>query len=190
MPTETRVAPTVYELHVELEEMQPAIWRRILVPGSIRLSKLHGLLQRAMGLTDSHLHSFEIGEKVYSSAHADLDELEMLDEKKYTLEKSLGESVREFIYEYDFGDSWRHRIKVQPIAEPKTEWSYPLCIAGERAAPPDDVGGAAGYFEFLAAIKDPMHNEHESMLTWAGGAFDPEGFDLNAINRSLRYGRL
>jgi Plasmid pRiA4b ORF-3-like protein len=79
---------------------------------------------------------------------------------------------------------------VQPIAEPKTEWSYPLCIAGERAAPPDDVGGVAGYFEFQTAIKDPMHNEHESMLTWAGGAFDPEGFDLNAVNRSSRYGRL
>jgi hypothetical protein len=190
MPAQTRVAPTVYELHVELENLHPPIWRRILVPGSIKLSKLHALLQRAMGWTDSHLHSFEIGEKAYSAAYADLDELEMLDEKKYTLEKALGDSVREFIYEYDFGDRWRHRVKVQAVAEPKAEWSYPLCIAGERAAPPDDVGGVAGYFEFLAAIKNPFHNEHESMLTWAGGAFDSEGFDLNAVNRSLRYGRL
>jgi Plasmid pRiA4b ORF-3-like protein len=73
--------------------------------------------------------------------------------------------------------------------QPNTEWFYPLCIAGERAAPPDDVGGVPGYMEFLSAIQDPKHAEHDSMLAWVGGAFAPEGFDLNAINRTLRFGR-
>jgi hypothetical protein len=117
-----------------------------------------------------------------------MEDLHILDEQKYTLGRVLGESVREFIYEYDFGDSWRHRIKVKPVPQPNTDWFYPLCIAGERAAPPDDVGGVTGYLEFLSAIQEPKHDEHESMLTWIGGAFDPEGFDLNAINRTLRYG--
>jgi hypothetical protein len=182
-----RAAPKLYELHVELEDIEPPIWRRILVPGSIKLPKLHDLLQLVMGWSDSHLHSFEVGHKTFSLAHDEMEDLNILDEQNYTLGRILGESVREFVYEYDFGDSWRHRIKVKPVPQPNTDWFYPLCIAGERAAPPDDVGGVMGYLEFLSAIQDPKHDEHECMLTWIGGAFDPEGFDLNAINRALRY---
>jgi hypothetical protein len=77
---------------------------------------------------------------------------------------------------------------VTPITKPKTDWSYPLCIAGARAAPPEDVGGVLGYLEFLSAIKNPKHEEHARMLEWIGGAFDPKGFDLNEINRTLRIG--
>jgi hypothetical protein len=188
MAARKRAAPKLYELYVELEDIEPPIWRRILVPGSIKLPKLHDLLQLVMGWSDSHLHSFEVGHKTFSLAHDEMEDLNILDEKKYTLGRILGESVREFVYEYDFGDSWRHRIEVKPVPQPNTDWFYPLCIAGERAAPPDDVGGVTGYLEFLSAIQDPKHDEHESMLTWIGGAFDPEGFDLNAINRALRYG--
>lgn len=188
MAARKRTAQKLYELHVELEGISPRIWRRILVPGSIKLPKLHDLLQLVMGWTDSHLHSFQFGKKVFTAAHADLDELDMLDEKRLTLEAALGDSPRTFIYEYDFGDSWRHHIKVKPLTEPFPDWFYPLCVAGERAAPPDDVGGVMGYAEFLSAIRDPKHEEHDAMLTWIGGAFDPEGFDLNAINRTLRFG--
>jgi hypothetical protein len=188
MAARKRAAPKLYELHVELEDIKPPIWRRILVPGSMKLPALHDLLQLVMGWSDSHLHSFEIGKKTFTVAHDDMEELNMVDEKKYTLGGVLGESVHEFVYEYDFGDGWRHHIKVKQVPQPNTDWFYPLCIAGERAAPPDDVGGAMGYLEFLSAIKDPKHDEHESMLAWIGGAFDPEGFDLNAINRALRYG--
>jgi hypothetical protein len=188
MAARKHAALKVYELHVELEDIEPRIWRRILVPAKTTLPKLHDLLQLVMGWTNSHLHSFHIGSKAFSMAGADLEELDMLDENKYTLEGVLGESIREFVYEYDFGDSWRHRIKVTSVAHPKTGWFYPLCVAGERAAPPDDVGGVMGYEEFLSAIKDPTHEEHDSMLVWIGGAFDPEGFDLNAINRTLRFG--
>jgi hypothetical protein len=189
MAARKRLAPKVYELHVELEGIELLIWRRILVPATISLPKLHDLLQLVMGWTNSHLHSFEIGDRAFSMAGADLEELQMLNEKQYTLEGVLGDSIREFVYEYDFGDSWRHHIKVKSVAQPKTDWFYPVCVAGERAAPPDDVGGVGGYMEFLSAINDPKHEEHDSMLVWIGGAFDPEGFDLNAINRTLRHGR-
>jgi Plasmid pRiA4b ORF-3-like protein len=189
MAVRRRTTPTVYELHIELEDIEPLIWRRILVPATITLPKLHDLLQLVMGWTNSHLHSFEIGERAFSAAGADLEELQMLNEKKYTLEDVLGDSIREFVYEYDFGDGWRHQIKVRSVAKPNSDWFYPLCVAGARAAPPDDVGGPGGYEEFLRAINDPKHEEHDSMLVWVGGAFDPEGFDLNEINRTLRFGR-
>lgn len=189
MAARKRAAIKIYELYVELEYVEPPIWRRLLVPAAITLPKLHDLLQLAMGWTNSHLHSFTFGKSSYGIADVDdLDELNMLDERKQTLVGALGESAREFHYEYDFGDSWRHRIAVKPLAGPNPEWHYPLCTGGARAAPPDDVGGPGGYEEFLAAIKDPKHEEHEDMLTWIGGAFDPEGFDLNAINRFLRFG--
>jgi hypothetical protein len=188
MAARKNTVPKIYELHVELEDIEPLIWRRILVPAKFTLPKLHDLLQLVMGWTDSHLHSFQIGDRAFSMEGADLEELQMLNEKKYTLDAVLGDSILEFVYEYDFGDSWRHRITVTPVTKPKTDWFYPLCVAGARAAPPDDVGGVTGYFEFLSAIKNPKHKEHASMLVWIGGAFDPEGFDLNEINRTLRIG--
>jgi len=189
MATRKRAVSKIYELYVALEDIEPLIWRRLLVPATITLPKLHDLLQLAMGWTNSHLHSFTIGKKTFGMADVDdFEELNMLDERKQTLEAALGDSIREFMYEYDFGDSWRHRIAVKPVARPDTDWHYPLCTGGARAAPPDDVGGPPGYEEFLAAIKDPKHEEHDSMLVWIGGAFDPEGFDLNAINRTLRFG--
>lgn len=188
MAARKKAALKIYELHVELEDIEPIIWRRILVPAKITLPKLHDLLQLVMGWTDSHLHSFEIGDRTFGMDGTDLEELNMLNEKRYTLDAALGDSIREFVYDYDFGDSWRHRIKVTPVTKPKTDWSYPLCIAGARTAPPDDVGGVPGYFKFLSAIKNPKHEEHARMLQWIGGAFDPEGFDLNEINRTLRIG--
>lgn len=189
MVARKRTASKIYELYVELEDIEPPIWRRLLVPATVTLPKLHDLLQLAMGWTNSHLHSFTVGNKTFGMTEVDgAEELDMLDERKQTLEGVLGQSAREFIYEYDFGDSWRHRIAVKPLPKPNTDWHYPLCIGGARAAPPEDVGGPPGYEEFLAAINDPAHEEHDSMLTWVGGVFDPEGFDLNAINRTLRFG--
>jgi hypothetical protein len=182
-----RATPKLYELHVELADIHPRIWRKILVPDSMKLSQLHELLQLVMGWNNSHLHSFQFGKKVFSSRPTELEELNMLDEGKYTLERALVESAHEFVYEYDFGDSWRHLVQVKLVTKPNIEWFYPLCVAGARAAPPDDVGGPPGYMEFLAAIKNTKHPEHESMLSWIGGAFDPEGFDLNMINRILQF---
>lgn len=190
MVTRKRPTPNVYALHVTLEEIVPRVWRRIIVPAAITLPELHDLLQLVMGWTNSHLHSFSIGKRTYSNAEAadgDLDEMGMLDEAGHTLVDLLGASVKTFVYEYDFGDSWRHRIDVEAITAPNPDWEYPLCVAGERAAPPEDVGGVPGYEDFLAAIGDPKNDEHDSFLTWVGGAFDPEGFDLNVINRMLRF---
>jgi hypothetical protein len=188
MAARKRAAAKIYELHIQLAGIEPPIWRRLLVPATITLPELHEVLQLAMGWTNSHLHSFEFGDRAFSSTDAEFEELCMLDEAEYTLETALAD-YRKFVYEYDFGDSWHHHIKVQSVLHPNPDLPYPLCVAGARAAPPEEVGGVRGYKEFLSAISDPTHDERDRMLIWAGGAFDPEGFDLNAINRTLRLGR-
>lgn len=189
MATRRNSTSSIYTLRVELQYIEPLIWRRLLVPTNIALPRLHSVLQVAIGWTDSHLHSFHIGDRVYSNTD-NLEELNMLGEKGHTLGALQGETVREFGYEYDFGDGWEHRIVVEAVGKPVPDWSYPLCVAGERACPPEDVGGIPGYQAFLEAIANPDDEEHDSMLVWVGGAFDPEGFDINCVNRELRRLRL
>ena len=109
------------------------------------------------------------------------------DERKVAL-NSLVSPSRSLLYEYDFGDGWEHKVKVEKAVEADTRLSYPLCVGGARACPPEDVGGPWGYKDFLAALADEKHPDHSQMLEWCGGYFDPEGFDANAVNRAL--GRL
>ena len=185
-----RATPKIVELYIEVQDIKPLIWRRLLVPLTITLPKLHDILQITLGWTDSHLHSFTFGERSFSMPYDEFfGELEMEDERRKTLGAVLGRDRGEFSYLYDFGDSWRCRIRVTPRPDADPDWSYPLCVGGARAVPPDDVGGTTGYERFLEVIRDPQHEEHEETLVWIGGAFDPEGFDLNVVNRIVRYRR-
>lgn len=182
---------SVYQLKVSLKEISPTIWRRFQVTDDITLLKLHRILQVLMGWEDYHLHVFEIGGVDYSMPYpdeVDLDEMDMISEKRVKLSQlHLAEKSR-FLYEYDLGDSWIHEILVEKILPPDPKVKYPVCIAGERSAPPEDCGGVWGYEEFVEAICDPDHPEHEEYLDWVGGDFDPEKFDLEAIN--LELGRI
>jgi hypothetical protein len=135
------------------------VWRRVLVPGGVKLSKLHDILQAAMGWTNSHLHSFTIDGKLYGTHFDDYPEDE-LDEAELTVSFALRGSVRRFSYEYDFGDSWNHEVVVEDVSWAPYVLKHGVCLDGERACPPEDVGGARGYGEFLAALADPLHEEH------------------------------
>jgi len=75
---------------------------------------------------------------------------------------------------------------VEKIVPPEPGVRYPRCVAGKRACPPEDVGGVWGYEEFLKAIRNPRHPEHDEYLEWAGGQFDPAAFDLEQVNAQLR----
>jgi hypothetical protein len=90
------------------------------------------------------------------------------------------------MYEYDFGDDWVHEVEVDERLGSDARLSYPLCIGGSRACPPEDCGGPSGYEELLAGLADPRDPQHEELLTWVGGHFDREGFDVNRTNRALR----
>jgi hypothetical protein len=175
----------VYQLRIELLHIQPPIWRRILVPASIKLPKLHFVLLCAMGWNGGHLHEFAFGGTRYGEQDPDfMDDPSMRDQADAALNKALG-TLKSFTYVYDFGDDWQHRVKVEKILPPSTESRLPLCVAGSNACPPEDVGGPPGYAQFLEAINDPSHEDHQEMLEWWGGRYDAEEFDLDAVNEML-----
>ncbi len=174
---------SVFQLKVTLLGIDPIIWRRLAVPCSITFHKLHKILQVAMGWEDYHLYSFTVGGVHYGIPDPEL-EFDCKDSRRIKLEQVLKEKLK-FIYVYDFGDNWEHQIQVEKILHAEQNKFYPVCLGGERACPPEDVGGTWGYSNFLEAISDPDHEEHENFLTWAGEDFNAEHFDLQAVNEKL-----
>jgi hypothetical protein len=139
----------IYQLRIELQYIEPRIWRTILVPDTLTLAKLDRVVQAAMGWTNSHMHDWAIEERRYGQPDPEWGR-DMLDERKFTLGKVLDKGVEEFDYHYDFGDGWRHRIAVDKRLTPQHEYNtWPMCLAGANACPPEDVGGPPGYMEFV-----------------------------------------
>ena len=175
----------VYQLHIELKYLKPAVWRRVLVPASIKLPKLHVVLLWAMGWDGGHLHEFVFGDDNYGMPDPDFpSDPPMLNEARVSLGRALG-ALKSFTYIYDYGDNWQHRVKVEKVLPPDPELRSPICLGGRNACPPEDVGGVPGYIEFLDAIIDPAHDEHRMLLDWCGGGFDPAAFDLQGVNERL-----
>lgn len=181
----TRTGPSIYQLKITLAEIRPPVWRRIQVPGNTKLPDLHLMIQAAMGWYNCHLHKFTIGGVEYSDPDPDWDDLDYEDETRARLDQAVSRAGISFSYLYDFGDGWEHDILVEEILEPSKGVEYPICLAGERACPPEDVGGVWGYHDFLEAIADPKHEEHESYLEWGGGEFDLAAFDVEETNAVL-----
>ena len=155
---------SVYQLKVTLVEIRPPIWRRIQVPGNTTLPNLHLMLQSVMGWYNCHLHKFTIDGIDYSTSDPDWDDLDYQDERRVHLDKVVSRAGTAFSYMYDFGDGWEHDVLVEEILPAQPGVEYPLCLAGERRGPPEDVGGIWGYDEFLKAIRNPKHEDHESYL--------------------------
>lgn len=189
-----RVKPTsMIILEVSLTSIRPPIWRRIVVPDCWTLLQLHGAIQEAMGWKDYHLHTFTIAEVEYSDPTSDEDgDMGYLDEQQYRLSAVLPPTGRTFHYVYDFGDSWRHSIKVVKRvllgADPPPGAFEPMCVGGERACPPEDCGGVGGYQSLVQALRCPEPKRTEEMqetVAWAG-EWDPEAFDVFTANRRLK----
>jgi hypothetical protein len=174
----------VYQLKITLRDVKPPVWRRVQVE-DCKLSKLHDIIQTCMGWQGDHLHSFEIGGEEYGEPDPE-GMMETEDERKVKLSQVVAGRIKKFTYTYDFGDNWEHLIEVEKTLEAEPGVRYPRCIDGKRACPPEDCGGPWGYADFLKAIQDPMHPEHEEMVEWVGGDFDPEKFDLEAVDKDLR----
>lgn len=179
---------TVYQLKVTLEGIRPPIWRRIQVRGDISLFKLHKILQEVMGWSDYHLHQFIIDGESYSviSREADMLGDDFKNEKRFKLSKVIPGEKFKFVYEYDFGDSWYHEILVEKIFEHDEELKHPVCLKGKRSAPPEDCGGDSGYDHLLEVLKDINHPDHNDMLEWLGGEYDPEYFNIDEVNERLK----
>jgi len=184
----------IYELEVTLRESTPRIWRRLLAPADTTLHRLHAILQATMLWEDYHLYEFQVGggEEGAGATRYGIYEPEFLDEepvidaRRTRLADIAPATSATLTYVYDFGDNWRHDIVVRGIARPEERRTYPLCIAGARAGPPEDCGGIHAYHDLLALLKRRRSEEYDEMLMWLGGDFDPDGFDRNLVNRRLR----
>ncbi len=176
-----------YQLRIELREVQPQVWRRLLVPDSLTLGRLHAVLQAAMGWHGGHLHEFRIARLRYGIPDEEgwQEDDPLYDERRYRLKGFIETGARRFSYLYDFGDGWEHTIKVEDVVVPDSNRQRVRCVAGENACPPEDVGGPHAYLDFLAALKDPTHEEHASMTEWIGGSFDPSAFEITDVNERL-----
>lgn len=178
---------SVYQLKVTLLDVHPPIWRRLQVWGDSTLADLHDAIQAAMGWNDSHLHEFLIGETRYGEPDMEEEQAARIeDEGRVLLLDVLEREGIRFRYVYDFGDGWEHEILVEKILAPDPDVFYPNCIAGERACPPEDVGGVPGFERFLQAMADPADPEHNEYMTWFGGEFFPDEFDVEEANEALQ----
>lgn len=178
----------LYQLKVSLDHIAPAIWRRLLVPSNITLRRLHDVIQKAMGWTNSHLYWFQLDGRQFGRPDPE-SEFYVEDDARYRLGTMLIVPGHSMAYEYDMGDSWRHTILLEEILLSDEQNSDARCVAGARACPPEDCGGVPGYQSFLEAILDPFNPRHREMLAWVGHRFDPEAFDIDAVNRLLAHRR-
>ncbi len=176
--------PNTFTLRIALLDRQPEIWRRLLVPGSVRLDKLHLIFQESMGWTNSHLHQFRIGQALYGTRYDDWPD-EELHEVKFRLDGLVQQEDR-FWYDYDFGDGWEHEVAVELAQTIRPVLQFAVCLDGENACPPEDSGGPGGYANLLKALADPAHPEHKLYRQWAGKNFDPSAFDPAAANAALQ----
>jgi hypothetical protein len=130
------------------------------------------------------MHAFRVGGVSYGEADP---ELEMKSESQIKLRQAAPKEKSRFRYEYDFGDDWQHDILLEKVLPAAPGVTYPVCLKGKRACPPEDCGGVWGYAELLETLADPESEEHEEMLEWLGGEIDPEEFDIGEVNRLLAH---
>ena len=169
-------ADTIARLQITLDDVKPAVLRRVDVPFDIRLDRLHLTIQAAMGWTNSHLYELRAGDVGWSTPYPEADwSGDFLDARKARLGDVLEDiGTRKLVYLYDFGDGWEHTIKVERLADPEPGMLYPCLIEVSGRCPPEDCGGPWGYAELLEAIKDPTHERYAELTEWIGDDFDPD----------------
>lgn len=183
--------PNALQIRVALDEIEPAVWRRLVVPWTWHLGQLHLCIQAAFNWWNSHLHEFRIGGLRYGDPETDQDwatdtSSRTFDEREVRLLDFDREPGLSFTYLYDFGDDWHHTIEIEKLLALDTPPRLASCIDGACARPPEDVGGVGGYERFLAVMADSNDPEHADTRTWCGGHFDPDWFDLATTDKDIK----
>jgi hypothetical protein len=179
----------IVRLRISLDGIEPEIWRRAEVPSALTLKAVHDVIQAVMAWEDYHLFEFRIDEKRYGIPDPDWDiGLETANAKNIKLKAVVDRGIDTFFYTYDFGDSWDHIIEIEDVFDAEPNLSYPRFIDGERRAPPEDVGGIPGFFDFLDVMEKGKGPRYREVVEWYGKPFDPNEFDLLPIR--LRLGTI
>lgn len=174
-------APSVvYQFKITLVDTHPVIWRRIQT-ADCTLHTLHYHIQAVMGWSNSHLHHFVIGKRLYGVQDFEDGGMSggyVFDSSAVMLSSLLPAPGKRatFSYTYDFGDNWEHEILFEGCLKADSGVKYPLCLEGERAGPPEDCGGPPIFEHILEVLEKPRHKEHAEVAE-AYGSFDPEKFD-------------
>ena len=175
----------ILSLKITLNETSPAIWRRVLVPASVKFFDLHHIIQMSMGWTNSHLFEFQVGDyKIgYTEPNENFDDVANASE--VTLDLLLMKEGFTFTYLYDFGDYWKHTVVIEKISENEAGKVYPVCTDGQLRCPSEDSGGISGFYENLEILKNPKHPEYKDTKRWLGRGYDPGKFDIDKVNKLL-----
>ena len=187
----------VLQFKIELQEITPTIWRRIIVPADYNFWDLHVAIQDSMGWKDYHLHDFEIRSKGKRKAvrigipdfsgSGDLEEVfPGWEIPVFVYFNELGIKAN---YEYDYGDGWIHTVQLEGYLYREKKTKYPICIGGERACPPEDCGGVSGYYNVLKTISDISDDDYEDMKIWTGQGWHPESFYKDLVKFDNPYKR-
>jgi hypothetical protein len=179
----------IVRLRINLEDIEPIIWRRIELPLANSLKTLHLAIQAAMLFENYHMFRFDVGDASYGIPMKD-DWMDppTRDAGNIRLAKLVERGITSFCYIYDFGDNWRHHVEIEGVFAADPEREYPRFVDGERRAPPEDVGGFPGFEEFLDAMTKPRHPNRKAMLEWYGRPFEP--LDISADNINARMAKL
>jgi hypothetical protein len=180
------IASTVARLKITLDDVKPQVLRRIEVPVTIRLDRLHLAIQAAMGWTNSHLYEIrtgDVGWGVPDDSHWGGGPLDARKARLIDVLEDVG--VKTLKYIYDFGDGWEHTIKIERTVDATPGILYPFLLQAIGRCPPEDIGGPFGYAEFLQAIADPKHERHAELAEWAPEDFDPNAVDVEALHACL-----
>jgi len=172
----------IVRLHISLDDIEPEIWRRVEVPLGITLKGLHDVIQAAMPWQDYHLYQFHVDGIEYGITDPDLDPpADLKNAKNMKLETLIAKGAEELDYTYDFGDDWAHLIVIEAVEPAKPDVKYPRFIEGERQAPPEDVGGVPGYYDFIDIMGKGRGTRYRDAVEWYGEKFDPEKIDTLVI---------
>ncbi len=175
----------IARLRITLDHVKPPVRRRIEVPRDIRLDRLHLVIQAAMGWSNMHLYEIRAGDVGWSDPDPDWGFDGPRDAGKVRLGDLLEQGVKSLKYLYDFGDDWSHTIKLERTADADPGVAYPRLVEAVGACPPEDSGGPWGYGDILEAIADPTHEQHDELVEWVGGDFDPNAVDAPALAEAV-----
>lgn len=181
-----------YHFRIELLGIEPLIWRQIEVPSKYSFWDLHVAIQDSMGWLDYHLHLFRLqsagkGKPILIGIPDDEDEDDILSGWNVPITQYFKEPGDEAVYDYDFGDSWEHRIVLESISLQKDGIKYPNCSQGQRACPPEDCGGIPGYYNLIEVLSNREHEEYEEMVSWLSNhaknyhPYDPGFFEPSNV---------
>lgn len=179
----------LYEIQVTLTGSDPPVWRRLIVPKTTTLDKLHDAIQKAMGWSSCHPYSFSKGTSWYQEMPENLDEItsNMKECRGVELQTLLCKDGEQMNYMYGMGDGWQHKILLQKSSYPDqlAVPQIPMCIAGEETCPAENSGGIYGYYQRLKDVEDANNPEREKLRDWLEKDIDSRECNLEAINKRL-----